>query len=71
NSTALSEGPVFEEEVQFPFPRLCRLDYLEGEVQFLDLHHLLIKFGSVDGGVSRSADHHASFFAVYNMEIDN
>ncbi|KAL9380212.1 hypothetical protein Peur_028694 [Populus x canadensis] len=38
------------------------------QVQFLDRHHLLIKFGSVDGGVSRSADHHASFFAVYNME---
>ncbi|CAK7327442.1 unnamed protein product [Dovyalis caffra] len=81
NTIALSEGPVLEEEVLFPFPRLCRLDYLEGEVQFLDRHHLLIKFGSVDGGVrffilytlimskvSRNADHHASFFAVYNME---
>ncbi|PKA50201.1 Light-mediated development protein DET1 [Apostasia shenzhenica] len=37
-------------------------------VQFLDRHHLLIKFGSVDGGVSRSTDQHPSFFAVYNME---
>ncbi|KAB5530266.1 hypothetical protein DKX38_020347 [Salix brachista] len=119
NTITLSEGPVLEEEILFPFSRLCRLDYLEGEVQFLDRHHLLIKFGSVDGGVrlfmlsttrimskeegnsvfqslhlssdgcyylflntveirldrvlwelqvSRSADHHASFFAVYNME---
>ncbi|XP_010246313.1 PREDICTED: light-mediated development protein DET1 isoform X2 [Nelumbo nucifera] len=37
-------------------------------VQFLDRHHLLIKFGSVDGGVSRNTDHHPAFFAVYNME---
>ncbi|KAH7663192.1 De-etiolated protein 1 Det1 protein [Dioscorea alata] len=40
------------------------------KAQFLDRHHLLIKFGSVDGGVSRTNDHHhhPSFFAVYNME---
>jgi de-etiolated-1 len=38
------------------------------KVQFLDRQHLLIKFGSVDGGVTRSADHHPAFFAVYNME---
>ncbi|KAG4972841.1 hypothetical protein JHK87_029662 [Glycine soja] len=39
-------------------------------VQFLDRHHLLIKFGSVDGGpqVSRNADHHPAFVAVYNMD---
>ncbi|KAJ0018059.1 hypothetical protein Pint_11658 [Pistacia integerrima] len=39
-----------------------------GQVQFLDRHHLLIKFGSVDAGVSRNADHHTAFFVVYNME---
>ncbi|KAI4352620.1 hypothetical protein L6164_006855 [Bauhinia variegata] len=38
------------------------------KVQFLDRRHLLIKFGSVDGGVSRSADNQPAFFAVYNME---
>ncbi|XP_062170415.1 light-mediated development protein DET1 [Alnus glutinosa] len=38
------------------------------KVQFLDRHHLLIKFGSVDGVVSRNADQHPAFFAVYNME---
>lgn len=32
NSITLSEGPVLEEEILFPFSRLCRLDYLEGEV---------------------------------------
>ncbi|XP_077233309.1 light-mediated development protein 1 / deetiolated1 (DET1) isoform X2 [Tasmannia lanceolata] len=37
-------------------------------VQFLDRHHLLIKFGSIDGGISRNTDHHPAFFAVYNME---
>ncbi|KAG4954508.1 hypothetical protein JHK87_040102 [Glycine soja] len=37
-------------------------------VQFLDRHHLLIKFGSVDGGVSRNADHHPTFVVVYNMD---
>ncbi|RYR10351.1 hypothetical protein Ahy_B05g078817 isoform E [Arachis hypogaea] len=39
-------------------------------VQFLDRHHLLIKFGSVDGGrqVSRHADTHPAFVAVYNMD---
>ncbi|KAK6126679.1 hypothetical protein DH2020_039574 [Rehmannia glutinosa] len=37
-------------------------------VQFLDRHHLLIKFGSVDGGVARNTDNHPAFFAVYNME---
>ncbi|XP_021594273.1 light-mediated development protein DET1 isoform X2 [Manihot esculenta] len=44
------------------------VDLIIWKVQFLDRHHLLIKFGSVDGGVSRSADHHPSFFAVYNMD---
>lgn len=75
----LAESSKPEEEVLFPFPGLCGLDYLEGkiiflgylleflssvhhltnfgaildaQVQFLDRHHLLIKFGSVDGGVS-------------------
>jgi len=38
------------------------------KVQFLDRHHLLIKFGSVEGVVSRNADQHPAFFAVYNME---
>ncbi|KAJ4953224.1 hypothetical protein NE237_030056 [Protea cynaroides] len=38
------------------------------KVQFLDRHHLLIKFGSVEGAVSRSTDQHPAFFAVYNME---
>lgn len=44
------------------------VDLIIWKVQFLDRHHLLIKFGSVDGGVSRNADHHPAFFAVYNME---
>ncbi|KAF7837373.1 light-mediated development protein DET1 isoform X1 [Senna tora] len=44
------------------------VDLIMWKVQFLDRHHLLIKFGSVDGGVSRNADHHPAFFAVYNME---
>ncbi|WMV09118.1 hypothetical protein MTR67_002503 [Solanum verrucosum] len=44
------------------------IDLIIWKVQFLDRHHLLIKFGSVDGGVSRNADSHPSFFAVYNME---
>ncbi|KAJ7955534.1 Light-mediated development protein DET1 [Quillaja saponaria] len=44
------------------------VDLIIWKVQFLDRHHLLIKFGSVDGGVSRNADHHTAFFAVYNME---
>ncbi|KAG6732984.1 hypothetical protein I3842_01G204400 [Carya illinoinensis] len=43
-------------------------DLIIWKVQFLDRHHLLIKFGSVDGGVSRNADQHPAFFAVYNME---
>jgi len=38
------------------------------QVQFLDRHHLFVKFGSVDGGVSRSTDQNLAFFAVYNME---
>ncbi|CAA0836874.1 Light-mediated development protein DET1 [Striga hermonthica] len=38
------------------------------KVQFLDRHHLLIKFGSIDGGVGRSTDNNPAFFAVYNME---
>uniref|UniRef100_A0A5B7A0W9 Putative light-mediated development protein DET1 isoform X2 n=1 Tax=Davidia involucrata TaxID=16924 RepID=A0A5B7A0W9_DAVIN len=44
------------------------VDLIIWKVQFLDRHHLLIKFGSVDGGISRNADHHSAFFAVYNME---
>ncbi|KAF8379867.1 hypothetical protein HHK36_029316 [Tetracentron sinense] len=44
------------------------VDLIMWKVQFLDQYHLLIKFGSVDGGVSRNADHHPAFFAVYNME---
>ncbi|XP_050216548.1 light-mediated development protein DET1 isoform X2 [Mercurialis annua] len=44
------------------------VDLIIWKVQFLDRHHLLIKFGSVDGGVSRSADHQPSFFTVYNMD---
>ncbi|KAL5747027.1 hypothetical protein ACOSP7_024021 [Xanthoceras sorbifolium] len=44
------------------------VDLIIWKVQFLDRHHLLIKFGSVDGGVLRNADHHPAFFAVYNME---
>ncbi|XP_051148931.1 light-mediated development protein DET1 isoform X2 [Andrographis paniculata] len=38
------------------------------KVQFLDRHHLLIKFGSFDGGVARNTDNHPAFFVVYNME---
>ncbi|KAK8617509.1 hypothetical protein V6N13_080421 [Hibiscus sabdariffa] len=38
------------------------------KVQFLDRHHLLIKFGSVDMGGSRNTDQLPAFFAVYNME---
>ncbi|KAF6156810.1 hypothetical protein GIB67_033279 [Kingdonia uniflora] len=37
-------------------------------VQFLDRHHLLIKLGSVDGGVQRNTDLHRAFLAIYNME---
>ncbi|KAL9453180.1 hypothetical protein AB3S75_008891 [Citrus x aurantiifolia] len=44
------------------------VDLIIWKVQFLDRHHLLIKFGSVDGGVSRNVDHHPAFFAVYSME---
>ncbi|XP_059634555.1 light-mediated development protein DET1 isoform X2 [Cornus florida] len=44
------------------------VDLIIWKVQFLDRHHLLIKFGSVDGGITRSADNHPAFFAVYNME---
>ncbi|CAI8589376.1 unnamed protein product [Vicia faba] len=44
------------------------VDLVIWKVQFLDRHHLLIKFGSVDGGVSRNADHHPAFVAVYNMD---
>ncbi|XP_057972150.1 light-mediated development protein DET1 isoform X2 [Malania oleifera] len=44
------------------------VDLIIWKVQFLDRHHLLIKFGSTDGGVSRNADHYPAFFAVYNME---
>ncbi|KAF5179106.1 Light-mediated development protein det1 [Thalictrum thalictroides] len=44
------------------------VDLIMWKVQFLDRHHLLIKFGSVDGWVSRNVDHQPSFFAVYSME---
>ncbi|KAI3803175.1 hypothetical protein L1987_31324 [Smallanthus sonchifolius] len=44
------------------------VDLIIWKVQFLDRHHLLIKFGSVDGAVSRNTDNHPAFFAVYNME---
>ncbi|KAF5452832.1 hypothetical protein F2P56_027795 [Juglans regia] len=44
------------------------VDLIIWKVQFLDRQHLLIKFGSVDGGVSRNADQHPAFLAVYNME---
>ncbi|XP_020579236.1 light-mediated development protein DET1 [Phalaenopsis equestris] len=44
------------------------IDLIMWKVQFLDRHHLLIKFGSVDGVVSRTTDQHPSFFAVYNIE---
>ncbi|KAK9060625.1 hypothetical protein SSX86_021331 [Deinandra increscens subsp. villosa] len=44
------------------------VDLIIWKVQFLDRHHLLIKFGSVEAAVSRNADNHPSFFAVYNME---
>lgn len=44
------------------------VDLIIWKVQFLDRNHLLIKFGSVDGGVSRNPDHHPAFFAIYNME---
>ncbi|KAK1273764.1 Light-mediated development protein DET1 [Acorus gramineus] len=44
------------------------IDLIIWKVQFLDRHHLLIKLGSVDGGVSRNTDQHPAFFAVYNME---
>ncbi|CAH9102348.1 unnamed protein product [Cuscuta europaea] len=44
------------------------VDLIIWKVQFLDRYHLLIKFGSVDGGMSRNVDNHPSFFAVYNME---
>eukprot|EP00262_Sarcandra_glabra_P018669 TRINITY_DN6786_c0_g1_i1.p1 TRINITY_DN6786_c0_g1~~TRINITY_DN6786_c0_g1_i1.p1 ORF type:complete len:526 (+),score=63.60 TRINITY_DN6786_c0_g1_i1:181-1758(+) len=44
------------------------VDLIMWKVQFLDRHHLLIKLGSIDGGVSRNTDQHPAFFAVYNME---
>ncbi|RYR58905.1 hypothetical protein Ahy_A05g024770 isoform F [Arachis hypogaea] len=52
----------------FHFQDYC--DLIIWKVQFLDRHHLLIKFGSVDGGrqVSRHADTHPAFVAVYNMD---
>ncbi|KAL6585659.1 acid phosphatase det1 [Orobanche minor] len=43
-------------------------DLVLWKVQFLDRHHLLIKFGSVDVGGARNTDNHPAFFAVYNME---
>ncbi|KAG7028693.1 Light-mediated development protein DET1, partial [Cucurbita argyrosperma subsp. argyrosperma] len=44
------------------------IDLIIWKVQFLDRQHLLLKLGSVDGWVSRMADHHRAFFAVYDME---
>ncbi|CAI9783415.1 unnamed protein product [Fraxinus pennsylvanica] len=44
------------------------VDLIIWKVQFLDRYHLLIKLGSVGGGVARNADNHPAFFAVYNME---
>ncbi|CAM8976448.1 unnamed protein product [Rhodiola kirilowii] len=44
------------------------VDLIIWKVQFLDRQHLLIKFGSVEGGVSRNSDNHPAFFAIYNME---
>ncbi|XP_050365203.1 light-mediated development protein DET1 [Argentina anserina] len=44
------------------------VDLIIWKVQFLDRHHLLIKFGSVEGVISRNTDLHPAFFAVYNME---
>ncbi|KAM3349371.1 hypothetical protein ACQJBY_022422 [Aegilops geniculata] len=44
------------------------VDLIIWKVQFLDRRHLFIKFGSVDGGVTRSTDQNLAFFAVYNME---
>ncbi|EFJ32844.1 hypothetical protein SELMODRAFT_167525 [Selaginella moellendorffii] len=40
------------------------------KVQFLDRYHLLIKFGSADGVISRSCDvsQQLAFFVVYNFE---
>ncbi|KAF7022442.1 hypothetical protein CFC21_035195 [Triticum aestivum] len=44
------------------------VDLIIWKVQFLDRHHLFIKFGSVNGRVTRSTDQNLAFFAVYNME---
>ncbi|KAK9085208.1 hypothetical protein Sjap_025619 [Stephania japonica] len=44
------------------------VDLIMWKVQFLDRHHLLIKFGSVDGGVSRNTDQQSAFLVVYNIE---
>ncbi|XP_011625180.1 light-mediated development protein DET1 isoform X1 [Amborella trichopoda] len=44
------------------------VDLVMWKVQFLDHHHLLIRFCSVDGGMSRNTDQYRAFFAVYNME---
>ncbi|KAK9147196.1 hypothetical protein Scep_005953 [Stephania cephalantha] len=44
------------------------VDLIMWKVQFLDRYHLLIKFGSVDGGVSRNTDQQSAFLAVYNIE---
>uniref|UniRef100_A0A7N0TP82 Light-mediated development protein DET1 n=1 Tax=Kalanchoe fedtschenkoi TaxID=63787 RepID=A0A7N0TP82_KALFE len=44
------------------------VDLIIWKVQFLDRQHLLIKFGSVEGGLSRNSDNLPAFFAVYNME---
>lgn len=45
------------------------VDLLMWKVQFLDRYHLLIKFGSVDGVMSRNSDssHQTAFFVVYNI----
>lgn len=40
-----------------------------GQVQFLDRHHLLIKFGSVDGGVSSLCNLYVFFIFIFLVLI--
>ncbi|XP_073102572.1 light-mediated development protein DET1 isoform X2 [Elaeis guineensis] len=44
------------------------VDFIMWKMQFLDRHHLLIRFGHMDKGVDRITIQHPTFFAVYNME---
>eukprot|EP00252_Welwitschia_mirabilis_P007578 TRINITY_DN19092_c0_g1_i1.p1 TRINITY_DN19092_c0_g1~~TRINITY_DN19092_c0_g1_i1.p1 ORF type:complete len:529 (+),score=73.40 TRINITY_DN19092_c0_g1_i1:251-1837(+) len=44
------------------------VDLIMWKVQFLDRHHILVKYGSVDGVLSRTPESQISFLAVYNME---